>query len=34
MNSSTVWSKLELVEGNLLLSGIEIGHENCSQINA
>ena len=23
---------LELVEGNLLLSGIEIGHENCTQL--
>ena len=23
---------LELVEGNLLLSGIEIGHENCAQL--
>ncbi len=23
---------LELVEGNLLLSGIEIGHENCTKL--
>jgi hypothetical protein len=23
---------LELVEGNLLLSGVEIGHENCRQL--
>jgi hypothetical protein len=23
---------VELVEGNLLLSGIEIGHENCTQL--